>query len=102
MIGAIEPLLASFIGPTSAIPFGRPIEYTVVVGVFLWSRIFLNHAGFYHTYLPKTPHKSYVPHLVKSAMMSARMLDCLTDMAFARVLFHEVRMPWLWGDSGLH
>lgn len=86
----LVPKFASFIGPTDQIPFGNLMHYTAVVALFAWTRGFLNQTGFNHTYRPEEPHRSVLPLVFKAVVTSARIVDCLTDIAFVRVLLHEV------------
>lgn len=87
------PKCSSFFGPTHNVPFGNSVHYTAVVFVYLYMRVFLNQAGFYHTFCPSEPRTTYLPQFIKSGIMSIRILDGLTDMAFARVLIREVLVP---------
>lgn len=66
------------------------VHYTAVVGVFVWARWFVNRTGFVHTHCPVEPRSSYVSQMLKAAMITVRLLDCFTDMAFFRVLLHKV------------
>lgn len=90
MIFMLVPKVASFLGPTDQVPFGNMIHYTAVVAIFLFLRAFLQQTGLNHLYRPEDPHRSFVPLLFKAVVMSARVTDCLTDIAFVRVLLHEV------------
>jgi hypothetical protein len=90
MLGMLVPLFAGFLGPSSSIPFGSVIHFTVAAGLVFGARSFANQTGFFHTYCPPEPRASLAPQLLKALAFSARMLDCMTDMAFVKVLLHEV------------
>lgn len=89
------PKCASFFGPTDNTPFGDPIQYTALVSIFIYTKVLVNQAGFYHTYCPSKPRTTYLPLFINSSIMSIRVLDSLTDMALVRVLIREVMAPTL-------
>lgn len=93
VICVLPPKLSSFLGPTDEIPFGDVVQYTAVVGVFVWARWFVNQTGFVHTHCPAEPRTSYVPQILNSVTVTVSILDCFTDMAFFRVLLHKVCTP---------
>lgn len=71
-------------------PFGDVVHITVVVGVYFWARVFVNSVGFFHSHCPTEPRSNYLPQILDAVVVSVRFMDGLTDMAFFRVLLHEV------------
>ena len=84
-------ILSGYVGATEDIPFGNTLHYSMVVTTFVAGRVFLIRTGLVHTYRPKEPHKTLLPQLLGTVIITSKALDCFSDMAFLRVLLHEVR-----------
>lgn len=86
--------MVTFLGPPENVPYHNSILYTALVTLFLFTRMLVNSTGFLHTHCPGAPHKSYTALIANNIFRTARVVDCLTDISFVKVLIREVSYPW--------
>jgi hypothetical protein len=86
----VAPLIVSFLGPLSYVPFRSSLTHVLVTACFVVSRSCVNDCGLIAREQPPEPRHSLADVAVRAAVKAARICDSLTDMSFIRVLIVEV------------
>jgi hypothetical protein len=77
-------------GPIKYVPFGSPIQFLVVLIVQTVASNFVLATGALQKERPAQPMRGIVPLMTRAMVLSARIMDTLTDMSFFRILDAEV------------
>ena len=89
--GVTIAAISTFLGPVHSYPFGSAVHYSIVLTFFIFNMNITHKCGLIYTERPRTPRASMAKTIPQAVILTARIMDNLTDFGFFRTVLDEVR-----------